>query len=105
MSKKYLGIFTPENISFQNARKQSKVAEEIAEERGITEEEIGVPVSVTPESVIRYLEEKSVSSQSEQERRVFSQSAKWIEELFELKREVKQLKKEISKKGEEEVND
>lgn len=91
MSKKFLGIFESENVSFRNARKQSEVAKELAEERGISPEEVGVPVSVTPESVIKYFEEKAESS-NEQEKKIYLQSAKWIEELFEARRELKILR-------------
>lgn len=92
------GKFPVQDITFKNARRQSEVAREIAEERGdvATPEGVPVPVSLTPEQVKKFLTSKCEVVEPN-ERRVYEQTLRWIDELLETRKrlialELKQVK-------------
>lgn len=79
--------FRVEDITFKNARRQCEIDNEIEK----TEEEEGVvkaPVSLTPEQVKDFLMMKIAVSKDSNEKRVYSQMIKWIDELSEVKKKL-----------------
>lgn len=79
--------FRVEDITFKNARRQCEIENEIEK----TEEEEGVvkaPISLTPEQVKDFLMMKISLSKDSNEKRVYSQMIKWIDELSEVKKKL-----------------
>lgn len=81
------GMFRVEDVSFRNPRKQSEVAKEIAAERGISEQSISAPVSLTPEQVKAFYAAKRAETYDTNEKRVYDLTIKWIDELFVFKKQ------------------
>lgn len=98
--------FTTENITFRHARKQSEIDNEIEKEE-VCEEEVKAPVSLTPEQVMDFYKTKISKSVDSNEKRLYSQTIRWIKELQSTKKELLILKeKEIIRNAEdEEVED
>lgn len=79
--------FRSEDITFRNARRQSEIENEI--ER-YEEEEVNVkaPISLTPEQVKNFYEEKIAYAKDSNEKRVYAQTIKWIDELLDTKKKL-----------------
>lgn len=94
--------FRSEDITFKNMRKQSEIENEVEYEEE-PEEEIKAPVSLTPEQVIDFYKTKITKANDSNEKRLYSQTIKWIKELQSTKKELLALReKEISRSAEEE---
>ena len=65
-------------------------------------EKIDVPKSLTPEQVKKYLLKSIQSSNSEDEKRVFAQIVKWIDELSEAKKKLISIELEDMKRSDSE---
>lgn len=98
MTTAYGGHFPTKDITFKNARRQSEVAREIAEQKGatITPDGVPVPVSLTPEQVKKFFTSKCEVVEPT-ERRVYQQAIVWIDELLDTRKrlialELKQVK-------------
>lgn len=79
--------FRVEDITFKNARRQCEIDNEVEK----TEEEEGVvkaPISLTPEQVKEFYLMKIAVSKDSNEKRVYSQTIKWIDELSEVKKKL-----------------
>lgn len=89
MTTAYGGNFPVQDITFKHARRQSEVAREIAEERGedLSPEGVPVPVSLTPEQVKKFLTARC-EVVSSNERRVYQQAIRWIDELLETRKKL-----------------
>ena len=97
--------FRVEDVTFRKARRQCEIDNEI-EHEDVVQEEVKAPVSLTPEQVKKYLLKTIQSSNSEDEKRVFAQVIKWIDELAETKKELVQHKlKEMQLQNSEETPD
>lgn len=93
--------FRSEDVTFRNMRKQSEIENEIEKEEE-PEEEIKAPVSLTPEQVIDFYKTKIVKVHDSNEKRLYSQTIKWIKELQSTKKELLILReKEIARSAEE----
>ena len=79
--------FRVEDITFKGARKQSEILNEI-EQEDIPEEEVKAPVSLTPEQVKQFYVDKIQVARDSNEKRVYSQTIKWIDELLETKKKL-----------------
>lgn len=79
--------FKVEDITFRGARKQSEILNEIEQEE-VPEEEVQAPVSLTPEQVKDYYKAKIIVAKDSNEKRVYSQTIKWIDELTETKKKL-----------------
>ena len=80
--------FRVEDITFHGARKQSEILKEIEQEEGVQEDNIKAPVSLTPEQVKSFYLQKINSVKDSNEKRVYSQTIKWIDELAETKKKL-----------------
>lgn len=93
--------FRSEDVTFRNMRKQSEIENEIEKEEE-PEEEIKAPVSLTPEQVIDFYKTKIAMAHDSNEKRLYSQTIKWIKELQSTKKELLILReKEIARSSEE----
>ena len=91
--------FRVTDVSLKNPRRQSEVAKEIAAERGqeIPGTSVYAPVSLTPESVKTFYEGQIKAATTDTEKKVYSQTIKWIDELFSLRKKVVDLESKIPK--------
>lgn len=79
--------FRTEDITFRNARLQSAILDEMEKEE-IPEEEVKAPVSLTPEQVKQFYLSKIVVARDSNEKRVYAQTIRWIDELAETKKKL-----------------
>ena len=84
--------FRVEDVTFKHARKQSEIENEIERdsERDSEEEEsqIKAPVSLTPEQVKIFYLAKIDASKDSNEKRVYAQTIRWIDELLSTKKKL-----------------
>lgn len=94
--------FRKEDITFRDMRKQSEINNEIERIEEL-EEEVKVPVSLTPEQVIDFYKIEIERAKDSNKKRLYSQTIRWIKELQSTKKEFLALKeKEIARSAEEE---
>ena len=79
--------FRTEDITFKHARRQSEILNEIEQEE-VTEETVKAPVSLTPEQVKMFYVSKIAVARDSNEKRVYAQTIKWIDELLETKKKL-----------------
>lgn len=79
--------FRVEDITFKNARRQCEIDNEI-EREDIEPEEVKAPVSLTPEQVKEFYMLKIASSKDSNEKRVYAQTIRWIDELLDTKKKL-----------------
>lgn len=97
--------FRKEDITFRHARKQSEIENEIEHEE-VQEPQVKAPVSLTPEQVIEFYKTKIKVAHDSNEKRLYSQTIKWIEEYQLVKKELLTLKeKEIARSEDEKAVD
>lgn len=100
--------FRVEDITFRNARRQCEIENEI-EHTEEEESEVKAPVSLTPEQVKMFYLTKIAVSKDSNEKRLYSQTIKWIDELLEIKKKMialEEKQKEIEEaEKENEVED
>lgn len=93
--------FRREDITYRHARRQSEIENEIEHDE-VREQEVKPPVSLTPEQVKDFYKTKISVSSDSNEKRVYSQTIRWIDELFNTKKELAALKeKEIARSEED----
>lgn len=89
--------FRVDDITFKGVRKQSAIVEELGLNEVYSEEgDVVVPVSLTPEQVITFLNSKSENTHNMNERKLYQQLIKWVEELFDLKKKVVALEEKVA---------
>ena len=95
--------FRTEDITFRGARKQSAVEDEIRAENPelFVEDIVEVPISLTPEQVINFYKQKIERAVDSNEKRLYSQTIKWINELADVKKQLLILEAKTSKKAED----
>ena len=79
--------FRVEDITFKGARRQCEIDKEIdtIEE---SEVEVKAPISLTPEQVKEFYVSKINVARDSNEKRLYSQTIKWIDELLETKKKL-----------------
>ena len=92
--------FRVENITFTGARKQSEIENEIEHEEE-PEQDIKAPVSLTPEQVIDFYKAKIAKASDSNEKRVYSQTIRWIKDLQSTKKELIAIREKEIARGEE----
>lgn len=96
--------FRVEDITFKNARQQSEILKEMGEEVIEDVDNIKAPVSLTPEQVKNFYQSKIAVAKDSNEKRLYSQTIVWIDELLETKKKLIALEaKEALIKEDEEV--
>ena len=94
--------FRVEDVTFKGARQQSEILKEGVSDAEVNPEKVEVPKSLTPEQVKKYLLKSIQSSNSEDEKRVFAQIVKWIDELSEAKKKLISIELEDMKRSDSE---
>ena len=84
--------FRVEDVTFKHARKQSEIENEIERDSEEEQFQIKAPVSLTPEQVKIFYLAKIDASKDSNEKRLYSQTISWIEELQKTKKELIALK-------------
>ena len=79
--------FRVEDITFKNARRQCEIDNEV-ENSEETEDSIQAPVSLTPEQVKSFYMLKIASAKDSNEKRVYAQTIRWIDELLDTKKKL-----------------
>lgn len=79
--------FRVEDITFKNARRQCEIDNEV-EKSEETEDSIQAPVSLTPEQVKSFYMLKIASAKDSNEKRVYAQTIRWIDELLDTKKKL-----------------
>lgn len=79
--------FKIEDVTFRHARRQCEIDNEIEHEE-VVADEIKAPVSLTPEQVKSFYLSKIVIAKDSNEKRVYAQTIKWIDELSETKKKL-----------------
>lgn len=88
-----------EDITFRGARKQSEIDKEMGLEPEESTKAVTAPVSLTPEQVKSYYLNLIKNSQDSNEKRVYAQTIRWIDELQSTKSElIKYQMKELREK-------
>lgn len=88
--------FRVEDITFRKARQQSAILDEMeyVEEQ---EDDVKAPVSLTPEQVKAFYMLKIANAKDSNEKRLYAQTIRWIDELLETKKKLFALEsKEIT---------
>lgn len=94
--------FTVEDVTYRRMRMQSQIENEI-EKPEVQEVHVKAPVSVTPEQISDFYKVKILQARDSNEKRVYSQTIRWIKELQEVKKELAVLKeKMIARSAEDE---
>ena len=94
--------FRTEDITFRGARKQSAILDEI-EREDTTEVDVQAPVSLTPEQVKDFYKKKIEVARDSNEKRLYSQTIKWIDELAETKKKLFNLEQKIASEVKDET--
>ena len=80
--------FRVEDITFKGARRQCEIDNEIEHEEGENTQDVKAPVSLTPEQVKLFCASKISVSKDSNEKRVYAQIIRWIDELLETKKKL-----------------
>ena len=97
--------FRVEDITFRNARRQSEILNEVDNQEEVVEDDIKAPVSLTPEQVKMFYLSKIAVSKDSNEKRVYAQTIKWIDELLETKRKLILLESKEDIKDDSKISD
>ena len=79
--------FRVEDITFKNARRQCEIDNETDNSEEV-EVSIQAPVSLTPEQVKSFYMLKIASAKDSNEKRVYAQTIRWIDELLDTKKKL-----------------
>lgn len=80
--------FKVEDITFRGARLQSEILKEIDQEETDEQGVVIPPVSLTPEQVKEFYLQKIQVAKDSNEKRVYSQTIRWIDEMLDLRKKV-----------------
>lgn len=85
--------FRTEDITFRNARQQSEILKEMGDQNEGDQNEgeeqsVQAPVSLTPEQVKAFYMLKITATTDSNEKRVYAQTIRWIDELLETKKKL-----------------
>lgn len=80
--------FRVEDITYRKARRQCEIENEIEHEDIDTNSSIQAPVSLTPEQVKAFYMLKITATVDSNEKRVYAQTIRWIDELLETKKKL-----------------
>lgn len=79
--------FRVEDITFRGARRQCEIDNEIEHEE-VVEDNVKAPISLTPEQVKAFYMLKITNAKDSNEKRVYAQTIRWIDELLETKKKL-----------------
>lgn len=82
------GHFKVHDVTFRGARRQSEIENEIERPEEDNTSDIPVPVSLTPEQVKMFYLLKIKLVTDSNEKRVYAQTIKWIDEMLETRKKL-----------------
>lgn len=80
--------FKVEDVTFRNARRQSEIENEIERNEDEDNSSVQPPVSLTPEQVKSFYLAKIATAKDSNEKRVYAQTIKWIDEMLAVKKKL-----------------
>lgn len=80
--------FRVEDITFKGARRQCEIENEIERDEDTDISDVQAPVSLTPEQVKAFYMLKIANAKDSNEKRVYAQTIRWIDELLETKKKL-----------------
>lgn len=80
--------FRVEDITFKGARRQCEIENEIERDEDTDTSDVQAPVSLTPEQVKAFYMLKIANAKDSNEKRVYAQTIRWIDELLETKKKL-----------------
>jgi len=80
--------FKVEDVTFRNARRQSEIENEIERDEDTDTSDVQAPVSLTPEQVKAFYMLKIANAKDSNEKRVYAQTIRWIDELLAVKKKL-----------------
>lgn len=80
--------FRTEDITFKHARQQSEILKEMGDQDEVTTANVQAPVSLTPEQVKAFYILKIANTTDSNEKRVYAQTIRWIDELLDTKKKL-----------------
>lgn len=92
--------FRVEDVTFHGARRQCEIENEIEQPEEVSSKTVKAPVSLTPEQVKSFYKEKIAEARDRNEKRVYSQTIVWVNELFKLRKRVVDLEEKLALKEE-----
>ena len=101
------GHIRVEDVTFKGARQQKQVIDDLAEKYGIDPEDVGkvqVPVSLTPEAVKTFYAEKIAETNNPNEKKIYEQTIRWIDESIENKKKLVALELKYQNTADDEEN-
>lgn len=96
--------FRVEDVTFRRARRQSEIDNEIEQTEETSGDTVKAPVSLTPEQVKSFYVSKIAFSTDSNEKRLYAQTIKWIDELQDTKKKLLALEAKEVKETEENIN-
>ena len=94
--------FRTEDITFRGARLQSAILDEIEQEDSV-EVQVQAPVSLTPEQVKDFYKRKIEVAKDSNEKRLYSQTIQWIDELAETRKKLFNLEQKLASEVKDET--
>ena len=94
--------FRTEDITFRGARLQSAILDEIEQEDSV-EAQVQAPVSLTPEQVKDFYKRKIEVAKDSNEKRLYSQTIQWIDELAETRKKLFNLEQKLASEVKDET--
>ena len=103
------GCIKVEDVTFKGGRSQDQVLKDLEEKYGSDpDNESGVvvaPVSLTPEQVKNYFEQKITVTANQQEKKVYAQTIRWIDEMLEIRKKLVSLELKYRDTSDADEND
>lgn len=86
------GSIKVEDVTFKGGRSQDQVLKDLEEKYGSDPDNdngvVVAPVSLTPEQVKKYYEQKISVTSNQQEKKVYAQTIRWIDEMLEVRKKL-----------------
>lgn len=89
--------FRVEDITFKNARRQCEIDKELMDRNEVSEDTVKAPISLTPEQIKNFYNDKISVARDPNEIRVYQQTIRWIDDMLETRRKLVALEsKQVS---------
>ncbi len=102
-------LFRVEDVTFKGARTQNQVLKDLEEKYGSDSDavsgSVSVPNSLTPEQVKTFYSSKIEGTNNPQEKKLYTQTIRWIDELLETKKKLVALELKYKENSEEDESD
>lgn len=80
--------FRVEDITFKNARRQCEIDKELGDNREVREDNVKAPISLTPEQIKNFYNDKISVTTDPNERKVYQQTIRWIDDMLETRKKL-----------------